>query len=287
MRKHLLLLFLFLLVFSLPGEPLDIIVMIDTSSSMEPYFDNLVNYLFMNTLSNNMYLGDRFHLLCFSSYPTIELAETLKDEDSIKYIQKEINFLKGRLIFGRYTDLLSALKLVINYAENLGPGSNKRILLLSDGIHDPPPDSPYANITVEAARAEVEKYVQQIIDKNGWSIRILRMPEKYVPGTSRQKSGSTKEPESVFNSDYFQNNTDIIKQLDNNPTHPPLSATSSETIHATNPTVIKPGETFTPLPEKTNPAEIKPGNSNNLKQTGISPADTGKPEQSPPESGNS
>jgi len=178
------------------SEPLDIIVMIDTSSSMEPYFDNLLKYLFINTLNNNMYLGDRFHLLCFASYPSIELAETLKDENAIKSIQKEITFLKGRLIFGEYTDLLSALKLVIAYAGGLSPSSPKKILLLSDGIHDPPPDSPYANFSPAEAISEVQKYVQTIIDKNGWSIRFLRLDELQLDSSNRINTGGTLPEQS-------------------------------------------------------------------------------------------
>ena len=43
--------------------------MVDTSASMFPYFDDLMNYLIHDLLATRLHRGDTFHLLSFDAPP--------------------------------------------------------------------------------------------------------------------------------------------------------------------------------------------------------------------------
>ncbi|MBN1698706.1 MAG: VWA domain-containing protein [Spirochaetales bacterium] len=156
--------------------PLDLIIMVDTSESMEAYFDDLVHFLITGIIEKNLQKGDVFHLIRFSDRPVHEMTQTITGTESIKAIERELYFLKQKLLFGRYTDLVEAIRFTIEYAEGLTTQNNKKMLLLTDGIHEPPPESRFAHMDPESVKAEVKKYAQSIIRKNGWSVHILRIP---------------------------------------------------------------------------------------------------------------
>ena len=187
----------------LTGLPLDLVVIVDTSNSMERYFDDLLHYVITDILKKNLSPGDVFHLIRFAGYPVHELTQTISDDESTDAIIKKISFLKGKLLFGKYTDLLSALKYLILYAEGLHKRNNKKLLLLSDFIHNPPGDSPYAGISLEALENELAAQARKIGERDGWSIRFIRFPVKsidndnqYRDPTSDQGTDTEKDPYS-------------------------------------------------------------------------------------------
>ena len=52
----------------LAAANIDLVVMVDTSESMFPYFDDLMNYLVQDLLTARLHRGDTFHLLSFSGF---------------------------------------------------------------------------------------------------------------------------------------------------------------------------------------------------------------------------
>lgn len=153
-------------------EPIDLVVLMDTSESMMPYFDNTVQYLLKDIMKEHMRYGDSFHLISFADEPEFELAKTIKDEKDIEEIVARILLLAP---LGKYTDLISALKYLYDYTEDLSRASKKTILILTDGIHDPPPGSPYAVAATQAA--EVTRQIAQDIKREGWDVNLLEYPE--------------------------------------------------------------------------------------------------------------
>lgn len=188
------LIILFLAGFNCYSEVIDLIIMVDTSTSMYHFFDDLVRYLVTDLIKNYLDTGDTFHLLSFSDKPVFEFALEVTDDISYKAILKEIFFLKEKIFFGRYTDLISAIKYIIEYGEMLPVKNKKEMILLTDGIHDPSPLSPYAGWGIKDVEAELEKYARTIIQKNGWHICILKYPsDRKIKDKNKENRASEKE----------------------------------------------------------------------------------------------
>ena len=124
----------------LVSEQIDNIVLLDTSVSMLPYYSSTVNYLINDIVKQQLQIGDSFHLLSFNDYPEYEISRTIKGESEIVDILNRILLLQP---VGKYTDLISAFSFLYEYTAKLRLNSIKNIIILTDGIHDPPPDSSY------------------------------------------------------------------------------------------------------------------------------------------------
>ncbi len=155
-----------------PAEGMDVLVMVDTSESMFPYFDNLVQYLVRDLLEERLRPGDSFHLLSFAGEPEIELGVDIDDNLSVEKIIGRILLLQP---LGKYTDLVSAIQYLYTYVKVLPQKNPKTILLLTDGIHDPPPGSPYYGWSPERVKEELLASAREI-RREGWSVHILQVP---------------------------------------------------------------------------------------------------------------
>ena len=161
----------------LAAADMDLVVMVDTSTSMFPYFDELMNYLIQDLLTAKLHAGDTFHLLSFASAPEEEMSIDMGGEEAAKKAFGRLLLLQP---LGRYTDLIAALTYLNRYAHGLPETNPKTILILTDGVHDPPPGSPNRG-TAEEIRARIEDVTGSMKDA-GWTIHILKVPDKPVPG---------------------------------------------------------------------------------------------------------
>ncbi|HYW83201.1 MAG TPA: vWA domain-containing protein, partial [Spirochaetia bacterium] len=165
------------------AENIDLIVMVDTSASMFPYFDDLMNYLVHDLLATRLHRGDTFHLLSFDSTPEVEIALEMNSPEAADRAFGRILLLHP---LGRYTDLVAALQFLSKYAKELPETNPKQIILITDGVHDPPPGSPD-----KMGDAEVRKAVDEVaaaMKKEGWQFDILKVPPQPVPGEEGLKS---------------------------------------------------------------------------------------------------
>ena len=170
---------------SLPAaaENIDLIVMVDTSASMFPYFDDLMNYLVHDLLATRLHRGDTFHLLSFDSTPEVEIALEMNSPEASDRAFGRILLLHP---LGRYTDLVAAIQFLYKYVKELPETNRKQIILITDGVHDPPPGSPY-----KLGDADVRRLVDDAataMKKEGWRFDILKVPPQPVPGEEGLKS---------------------------------------------------------------------------------------------------
>ncbi len=173
MKKGLLFgLFLFfsslMLIFS--NQEIDTIVLLDTSESMFTYFDSSIDYLIKDIIRNQLKQGDTFHLLTFDSKPQYEISRKLKGNSDIEDILSRILLLQP---LGKYTDLIAALVYLTEYTKDLSLGSRKKILILTDGIHDPPPDSIYND--KDSIPEKIKEITGNMI-RQGWDVSLIRFP---------------------------------------------------------------------------------------------------------------
>jgi Mg-chelatase subunit ChlD len=165
---------------------IDVVVMVDTSESMFPVFDDVVNYLLRDLLENRLHAGDSFHLLSFADSPEEEIQLDIEDRADITEVIDRILLLKP---LGQYTDLIAAIDFLYDYTGAIDPQNRKLILLLTDGIHDPPPGSPNRLDESEVVARLLES--SEKIKREGWDVHILRMPGEEAAGepSERVESG--------------------------------------------------------------------------------------------------
>ena len=141
MKSLALFLLLILALSPLSAEEKDVIIMVDISASIDPYFNEMLEYLRTDLLKGRLDRGNTLHLLSFSGIPEIELSVPIHDDADRTKIFTKLTFLQS---IGLYTDLVSAINFLLTYSDNLPQKLRaKEIFLLTDGIHDPPPGSIY------------------------------------------------------------------------------------------------------------------------------------------------
>lgn len=158
------------------ADDVDLVVVMDTSESMFPYFEDLRDYLLQSLLKEKLHRGDTFHLLSFSGAPELEIALPIADERAAERAFARLALLHP---LGRYTDLVAALRFVHQYVRQLPEGNEKTILLLTDGIHDPPPGSP--NRLPDAEVAAAVRAAGEAMRREGWTVQVLKVPAEPAP----------------------------------------------------------------------------------------------------------
>ena len=171
MKKLLIFCIFALLSLGVGAGPLDFVVLLDISESMLPYFDDTINYLIGDLLKQHLVASDGFHLLTFANNPEIEL---IIDVEGVEEVNEALDRILLLQPLGKYTDLVSALKFVYSYTSSVRQDSTKKILVLTDGIHDPPPGTPYP--VSENVYKEVAAEVAENIRKKGWDITLVQFP---------------------------------------------------------------------------------------------------------------
>jgi hypothetical protein len=164
---------------------IDVVVMVDTSESMFPVFDDVVNYLLRDLLENRLHTGDSFHLLSFADSPEEEIQLDIEDRSDIAAVIDRILLLRP---LGQYTDLIAAIDFLYEYTGAIDQRNSKLILLLTDGIHDPPPGSPNRVDESEVVARLLES--SEKIKREGWDVHILRMPGEEGAGEPSDQAGS-------------------------------------------------------------------------------------------------
>lgn len=176
MKRILIVLLAVLVAGAAAASDVDLVVVMDTSESMFPYFEDLRDYLLQDLLKEKLHRGDTFHLLSFSSSPELEVALPIADERAAERAFGRLALLQP---LGRYTDLVAALRFVHQYVRQLPEGNPKTLLILTDGIHDPPPGSPNRLSPAEVAAAV--RAVGEAMRREGWTVQVLKVPAEPSP----------------------------------------------------------------------------------------------------------
>jgi len=126
-------------------RPVDLIVLLDASQSMFPYFTEIVDFVVSRIAREYLRFGDTFHLLTFTDSVRIEIAQAVRTEHDLKSLLGRLYLLYP---FGRSTDLVTALSSLYRYTADLPESNRKLIVMVTDGMHNPSPQSPNADLGV-------------------------------------------------------------------------------------------------------------------------------------------
>jgi hypothetical protein len=112
--------------------PVDLILLLDTSSSMGSSYEDVNNYISGSFLSEFLRIGDTFHLIAFSESPRLDVARRVSGIGDVETII-------GRMLI-QYpvesgTNIETAISFAEQYAASL-PSRPKKIVLVSTGSSD-------------------------------------------------------------------------------------------------------------------------------------------------------
>jgi hypothetical protein len=130
--------------------------------------------------------------LSFADAPEEEVSIPIQAAADLMPVINRILLLQP---LGRYTDLIAALDFLYKYTRALPGDNGKLVLLLTDGIHDPPPGSPNrleAAQTVARLLESTEK-----IRRAGWNVHILQMPRPEGAGEAAAGEAAAGEVPGV------------------------------------------------------------------------------------------
>ncbi|MBI9108746.1 MAG: VWA domain-containing protein [Spirochaetales bacterium] len=180
MKKSIILISLLVLILSVPlfgSDRIDMIVLLDNSVSVLPYYDEIQNSLLGRIVSEHLAPGDSFSLITFADTPEVEVSREIRGRDDIEKILAYSLLLQP---MGTHTDLIMALRFLYRYTLDLPLNNRKKIVILTDGIHDPPEGSPYFHRSSDETRKEIQKAAEDI-RRQGWDVSIVEMNNHPLP----------------------------------------------------------------------------------------------------------
>jgi len=114
------------------SSPIDLVLLLDTSSGMSSSYENVNNYISGPFLNEYLRVGDTFHLISFSSSPRLDAARRISGVGDIETIV-------GRMFLQYPVERGANVGAALSYAEQYIislPNRPKKIVLLSTGSTD-------------------------------------------------------------------------------------------------------------------------------------------------------
>lgn len=150
----------------------DIVVLLDTSNSMLPYFDTITDDILPGLAANFVRNGDTFHLISFNVSQNLEVAQIIKTKEDVEHLISRFLLLYP---LGKNSDFISALKYTTQYTSALRVNSKKTVILISDGLHSPGASTDADNFSFTEARTEVNNITSKM-KSSGWDVYFIKTP---------------------------------------------------------------------------------------------------------------
>jgi len=111
------------------SRPIDLVVVLDTSSSMSSSYRETSNYLIGPFLKEFLHIGDTFHLISFSAAPKLEISRRIEGVGDAEAIIARL-----LLMYPVYpeSNISGALSFVESFVSSL-PNRPRKVVLISDG----------------------------------------------------------------------------------------------------------------------------------------------------------
>lgn len=169
--------FFFLIVSALDAQTTrqstaDVVVLMDTSGTVLPYYEVINKRVLQSIISKFVRIGDSFHLISFSAVPHYEMSQKITTEADVSRIVSRFMLLYQ---LGQSADFLSGINFAGQYMTELPSPQEKILIVISDGIFNPPASSPYRNYTGEQVKTELAK-ISVSIRAKGWKVYYVKLP---------------------------------------------------------------------------------------------------------------
>jgi hypothetical protein len=157
------------------SDAADVVVLLDVSQSALPYFNDVTDFVIHSVVKDYLRRGDTFHLLSFGETTQSEISQRV----SVESTESDVNDILGKLYLiyplARYTDLVGALSYLYQYLADLPVSRSKVVIVITDGVHNPPPASPTFGQGPDKVAAEIDAAASRI-RANGWPVKIIKLP---------------------------------------------------------------------------------------------------------------
>ena len=153
-------------------EAADVVVLMDTSGTVLPYYEVINKRVLQSIISKFVRIGDSFHLISFSAVPHYEMSQKINTEADLSRVVSRFMLLYQ---LGQSADFLSGINFAGQYMAQLPYQQAKILIVISDGIFNPPASSPYRNYSGEQVKTELAKISASIRSK-GWKVYYVKLP---------------------------------------------------------------------------------------------------------------
>ena len=178
----------------------EIVILMDTSGTILPYYEDINNRVLAEINDKFVRKGDTVHVLSFNADARYEMSQKINSEKDMSRVVSRFLLLYQ---LGKNSDFLTGLQYARQYGSNLPETKEKILIIISDGIFNPPASSPYKNYTDDQIKNEIG-LLAGTIRKKGWKVYYVKLPypsdaiirnldgeEFYNPGNSDVSGGST------------------------------------------------------------------------------------------------
>jgi hypothetical protein len=114
------------------ADPVDLVLLLNTSSGMSSSYENVNNYITGPFLSEFLRVGDTFHLIVFSQSPRLDIARRINQRGDVETI---IGRMMLQYPVENGNNLAAAITFTENYISSL-PSRPKKIVLVTTGGQD-------------------------------------------------------------------------------------------------------------------------------------------------------
>jgi hypothetical protein len=166
----------------------DVVVLLDVSQSALPYFQDVTDFVVGSVVRDYLRRGDTFHLLSFGESTQTEIAQRMLGESDVKSVLGRLYLLYP---IARYSDIAGALNYLYQYLADLPESRRKVVIVITDGVNNPPPSSPTFGMDEQKVAAEIENAASRI-RANGWPVRIIKLPFPKPGEPGAPSSGSSE-----------------------------------------------------------------------------------------------
>jgi hypothetical protein len=166
----------------------DVVVLLDTSQSVLPYFQDVTDFVVSSVVKDYLRRGDTFHLLSFGETTQSEIAQRMVSEADVKSVLGRLYLLYP---LARYSDIVGALSYLYQYLADLPESRRKVVIIITDGVHNPPPSSPTFGMEPGKVSVEIEAAAARI-RANGWPVHIIKLPFPKPGEPGAPSSGSAE-----------------------------------------------------------------------------------------------
>jgi len=150
-------------------EPVDILIALDKSLSMEEEIEAVKEYVNSQIVDSLLQNGDFFLIIAFYGQTNIIVSDYIKGEEHKGEIKGIVSAVEAD---GRFTDIGNALDTLKSQVEKYSsPDRRKTLLLITDGKHEPPPESKYYSEDGSYSHEYLE--VTSETQKEGWKIIVI------------------------------------------------------------------------------------------------------------------
>jgi hypothetical protein len=134
------------------GGSVDLVLVLDTSSSMSGSYREVAAYITGPFLREFLRIGDTFHLVSFSDAPRAEISRRVEAAGDVETIIGRMLLMYPLDI---YSDIPGALEYSERYVASLPGERPKKVVFISDGDHSPGPGSPRSGLDAAAVQKSI------------------------------------------------------------------------------------------------------------------------------------